>query len=140
MFSFSEFCTYINEKLSAQVVDHSDEGGEMGATINQSDHALIKTKHLAMKDIVPFEPSSEKIKSPSSSQTFNSLVSTIKSGNRHTIPAITVIEHPKLPGKYLIVDGHHRFSAHKKAGSALIKSNIVPNKNVSFEGSNPIFN
>lgn len=130
----------LTEKLSVDVVDFSHEdGGEKGASIQQDSHSFVKTKHLSMKDVVPFEPSSEKIKAPSSSQTFHSLVKTIKSGNRSSVPPIVVAEHPKVPGKYVVVDGHHRYEAHKTAGSKLIKAQIVANKNLSFSGKNPIF-
>lgn len=130
----------LTEKLSANVVDFSHiDGGEMGSSIRQDSHSLIKTKQLSMNDVVPFEPSSEKVKAPHSAQTFNSLVGAIKSGNRHTIPPIIVAEHPKLPSKFIVLDGHHRFEAHKKAGSKLIKAQIVSNKNLSFDGKNSMF-
>ena len=139
MLTFKNFVSTLDEKLAASVVDNSAVGGEVGASVHQDDHSLIKTKQLALKDIVPFEPSSEKIKAPGSAQTFDGLVSAIKSGKRSELPAITVMKHPTQAGKYLVLDGHHRYEAHKKAGSRLVAADIVPAHRVSFEGQNPAF-
>lgn len=123
------------EKLSAVMTYHNrgDDGTETGASINRDSRSSVISKDIPIHHLMPYEPSQEKVKGVQNRQTLDSLVKTIKSGNRHQIPPITVMKHPVLPGKYIILDGHHRMEGHLKAGSKTVRAEIVSDKNVKYD-------
>lgn len=133
--SILSFAQYIVEKLSSTMMyrDRGEGGVEIGNTINRDNRTNVVKKHIPLHKLMPYENSSEKIKGIKSRQTVDSLVNTIKSGKKHTIPPITVMKHPVMSGHYIVLDGHHRYEAHKKANSRLVSSEIVPDKNMKYD-------
>lgn len=133
------FKEYLSEKLSATLIDNTDENGinTKGADMtgdNRSRVGSVKTANIPIHKLVPNE-GYDKMKSPNSQQNVKNLVNTIKSGNAHTIPKITVSEKDEN-GNHTIIDGHHRVVAAKQAGLKTIPVQILPQKNITHSGNN----
>ena len=54
----------------------------------------------------------------------------IQSGKK--LPPIVVRKTGLLPGRYYIIDGHHRVDTYKKMGINKIDAKIVPKKDIKF--------
>lgn len=129
MKTFKEYIQEIYSKSSADVFINSptkDGGTETGADVSSTNYKIIKD--IPISRLHPNEPSAWKVKQPSSVKKYKGLLKTIKTGNKSKVPSISVIPHPDKEGHYLVADGHHRYQAHKIAGSRTIKAEIIDPK------------
>ena len=83
---------------------------------------------LDIKDLVGFEPD-EKMENPKSAAAVESIKNDILAGK--TMPPILV---RKYGEGYQVLDGHHRFHGHKKAGEKEIKAIIIPDDEIEEVG------
>lgn len=95
----------------------------------QSDSKPRVIKTVSITKVHPFEPP-YKMRQPGSAQKFNSLYAIAKAGKK--LDPIIVRNHPDAEGHYIIIDGHHRFFALRKANKPSISVTVVPDKNIVF--------
>lgn len=50
------------------------------------------------------------------------------------IPPILVRQHPTRPSMWQVIDGHHRFHAHRRAGSEVVPARVVPDEFIEVIG------
>jgi ParB/RepB/Spo0J family partition protein len=111
-------------------IEMSTDPDNFGATVN-GDFKHIPTTKIKTSRLQGFEPP-DKMKQEGSKQNLAKLVKHIKSGG--DVPPILVRKHPSNPLKLQIIDGHHRYHAHIKAGVDTIPAKIIPPKHITVVG------
>jgi len=86
------------------------------------------TLNIPTHKLVGFEPD-KKMELPKSKANVEKIVAGIK--NNDPIPPILVRKHED---GYQVVDGHHRFWAHKTLGSKTISAKLVPHSDIIIKG------
>lgn len=94
------------------------------------DFEKLPVETLQMADVVGFEPD-EKMDSISSASKVTNMVGLILS-RTYTEPPISV---RRYQNGYQVVDGHHRFHAHRIAGVASIEARIIPEEDILYTDS-----
>lgn len=118
MISFKQ---HITEKIKA-TISHNPE--EMGSDIKSDDKGGIA--EIPMNKIIStFEGDDKATGSKESIANVNKIKQGIKKGNK--IEPIIV---RKYKGGYQVLDGHHRYQAHKELGKTYIRAKIVRKENV----------
>jgi hypothetical protein len=93
----------------------------MGAVfVDKYDGRELSSTTIPADTLVGFEPDS-KMKDPKSAANVAKIVQGIKTGDK--LPPLLV---RKLGSGYQVIDGHHRFWAHKQVGNKDIPVKIVP--------------
>ena len=95
-----------------------------GADVDEDATKGRPSVSLDIKDLVGFEPD-EKMENPKSAAAVESIKNDILAGK--TMPPILV---RKYGEGYQVLDGHHRFHGHKKAGEEEIKAIIIPDDEI----------
>lgn len=91
------------------------------------DFEKLPVKVLQMADLVGFEPD-EKMDSISSASKVTDMTEMILIGT-YVEPPILV---RRYQNGYQIVDGHHRFHAHRLAGAAHIEARVIPEGDITY--------
>jgi len=115
------------DKLNLEIKVKIYPGGQ-GADVDYSEIEISKmpTSDIPLDMLLLNEPASKMLE-PKSKATLKDLIKTIKAGKE--LPPIIVRE---LGNKYQIVDGHHRYFAHKLLGKDKIKAIIVDPQDVEI--------
>lgn len=123
------FPQFISEAATKVRLYKDPTGGNdnLGADVSQSPRSNDRAvKSISTKKLSGFEPDS-KMDSPESKGKLKGIKSAIKRGDK--MPPILVRKHPSGEG-YQVVDGHHRFHAHKQLGIKAIPARVVSDRNV----------
>jgi len=102
-----------------------------GADIDDDYYKKQPAKILDVSKLTPFEPA-DKMDDPISATNMGKLVIAIQAGKK--IKPIVVVPHE---GKLLIVDGHHRYFAHLKAGVDKIRAVMADPKDLTWRDDVP---
>ncbi len=94
------------------------------------DFEKLPIKTLQMANVVGFEPN-EKMESISSASKVADMAEMILSGT-YVEPPVLVREYEN---GYQVVDGHHRYHAHRITGAALIKVKVIPKEDILYTDS-----
>lgn len=94
------------------------------------DFEKLPIETISMADLVGFEPD-EKMDESTSSSKISEMAERIRNGT-YVEPPILV---RKYEGKYQVVDGHHRFHAHKLANSVSIQVRVIPLEDIVYKDS-----
>ena len=86
-----------------------------------------KVKEIPMSQLITFEHPS-KMKDPRSKQNMMKIAKAYNMGEK--IPPIMVKRHE---GKYMVLDGHHRFFAAKLAGIRAIPAIVIPDNKITID-------
>ena len=121
------FDQFLSEMATQATIFKSSQ--TKGATIDDS-HADEPIINLNINDIVNYEMSS-KMDAPSSQENMANMNAAIKS--RQPLPPIYVRKSPNLQFKWMVVDGHHRYWAYKKAGITIVPARIIAPENLKFK-------
>lgn len=100
-------------------------GGE-GADIDSSHISSLPVQQIPLSRLERNEPL-EKMNRPESKKVISELIESIRSGEAIE-PIVVVYQSPK----YLIVDGHHRFTAYQQLGIPTISAIVVPQDLVRY--------
>lgn len=131
MYSFLKF---ILETATPKRVTIWTNPRYLGADINRDNHDDLPTENLEIGSIQGIEPA-EKMKDPSSNKNMRNIASAITSGKGNTIPPILVMR-DKNNG-YKILDGHHRYHAHRLTNSTHIRAKVVPEEEIEYRDDVP---
>lgn len=129
MLSFSNFIVEINRvKLFS-----SDD--EIGAIVTNIDKKPEKFSRLPLSNITSRHEGDGKSSTENgeSRNIINSLKQHLKQGK--SLPPVLVRRHPKTNG-YQIIDGHHRYHAHKELGLKHIDTEIIPGNRITGDNYN----
>ena len=113
---------YLNE--GETIVKLYTDPSYYGADVDEDATKGRPSVSLDIKDLVGFEPD-EKMENPKSAAAVESIKNDILAGK--TMPPILV---RKYGEGYQVLDGHHRFHGHKKAGEKEIKAIIIPDDEI----------
>ena len=102
-----------------------------GADVDDKYYEKQPVKIVDVSKLTPFEPD-DKMDDPESAANMGKLVKAIQAGEK--IKPIVILRHK---GKWLIVDGHHRYFAHLKAGVDKIRAVVADPKNVTWRDDVP---
>ena len=80
--------------------------------------------NIPVRQLVGFEPE-DKMKDPKSMAKVDQIAKAVQ--NRQNMPPILA---RKYKSGYQVIDGHHRFWGHRKAGANFIKAKIVPPQDI----------
>ena len=80
--------------------------------------------NIPVKQLVGFEPE-DKMRDPKSMAKVDQIAKAVQ--NRQNMPPILA---RKYKSGYQVIDGHHRFWGHRKAGANFIKAKIVPPQDI----------
>ena len=119
---FENWRRYLNEGKT--IVKLYTDPSYYGADVDEDATKGRPSVSLDIKDLVGFEPD-EKMEDPKSASAVESIRKDILAGK--TMPPILVRKHGE---GYQVLDGHHRFHGHKKAGEEKIKAIIVPDDEI----------
>lgn len=107
--------------------DPTEGNDNLGADVKQyrrsNDRAV---QNISTKKLSGFEPD-EKMDSEESKGKLKGIKSAIQRGEK--MPPILVRKHPSGEGCQ-VVDGHHRFHAHKQLGLKSVPARVVPDRNI----------
>ena len=118
---------YLKEDKKTMVKLFTDPN-YLGAEVDDDAGKGKSVIYLNIKDLVGFEPD-EKMEDPKSAAAVESIKNDILAGK--TMPPILV---RKYGEGYQVLDGHHRFYGHKKAGEKEIKAIIIPDDEIEEVG------
>jgi hypothetical protein len=118
------FKQYINEEKKSPRITLWLNPKYLGATPHTDNFDDIPNQHVPITDIKGIEPE-DKMNIPSSQHNMQNIAKSIRNGEN--IPPILLRKHED---GYQILDGHHRFYAHKLVGSPTIISKVVPDEDI----------
>lgn len=119
MLSFKSF-------MQEQKIQLSKDPENFGATVPKKTGSTWRTANIPTHKLSGFEPDS-KMNSPESKKKLKGIKGAIRRGE--DLPPILVRKHPSGRG-YQVIDGHHRFHAHKQLGIKTVPASIVPDKDI----------
>ena len=128
-------------KSYAALDDLMKEGAEItiwtnpeyqGSDVDDEYYNKQPAKIIDISKLTPFEPA-DKMDDPISATNMGKLVTAIQAGKK--IKPIVVVPHE---GKLLIVDGHHRYFAHIKAGVDKIRAVMADPKDLTWRDDVPV--
>jgi len=102
-----------------------------GADVDDKYYKKQPVKRVDVSKLKPFEPA-DKMDDEISAANMNKLVKAIQAGQKINPVVIT-----KHQGKWLIIDGHHRYFAHLKAGADKIRVVIADPKDLTWRDDVP---
>jgi len=102
-----------------------------GADVDDDYYKKQTVKVVDVSKLTPFEPA-DKMDDPVSKTNMDNLVKAIEAGKK--IKPIVIVQHED---KWLIVDGHHRYFAHLKAGADKIRAVIADPKDLTWRDDVP---
>jgi len=102
-----------------------------GADIDDDYYKKQPVKIVDVSKLTPFEPA-DKMDPKDNHDNMMRFVDKIKAGEK--IKPIVIVPHE---GKLLIVDGHHRYFAHLKAGADKIRAVVADPKNLTWRDDVP---
>jgi hypothetical protein len=117
------FKQYINEEKKRPRITLWLNPEYLGATPH-TDFDDIPNQHVPITDIQGIEPE-DKMNIPSSQHKMQNIANSIRNGEN--IPPILLRKHED---GYQVLDGHHRFYAHRLAGSPTVLSKVIPHKDI----------
>jgi|TARA_R110000823_G_scaffold311962_1_gene438278 ParB-like chromosome segregation protein Spo0J len=113
---------YLNEGKT--IVKLYTDPNYYGAEVDEDAVKGRPSVSLDIKDLVGFEPD-EKMEDPKSAAAVENIKNDILAGK--DMPPILV---RKYGVGYQVLDGHHRFHGHKKAGEEEVKAIIIPDDEI----------
>jgi len=132
---------YTNLKFIENFADgRKNEGAEItmwtnpeyqGADVDDKYYKKQPVKIVDVSKLTPFEPA-DKMDPKDNYDNMMKFVDKIKAGEK--VKPIVIVPHE---GKLLIVDGHHRYFAHKKAGVDKIRAVIADPKDLTWRDDVP---
>jgi hypothetical protein len=102
-----------------------------GADVDDKYYKKQPVKIVDVSKLTPFEPA-DKMNPKDNRDNMMRFVDKIKAGEK--IKPIVIVPHE---GKLLIVDGHHRYFAHLKAGADKIRAVVADPKNLTWRDDVP---
>ena len=126
MLSFKQF---IGEAVGATLVHKIDgDEQEIGANFHDYNHKRQdKVRRIPMSMITSrYEGDDKAEKSPDNKESrghIDQMSTHLRRGG--SLPPILVRRHPSTSG-YQVIDGHHRYFAHKEAGKKYINVSVLP--------------
>jgi len=102
-----------------------------GADVDDKYYKKQPAKLIDVSKLTPFEPA-DKMDDGISAANMGKLVTAIQAGEKINPVVIT-----KHQGKWLIIDGHHRYFAHLKAGADKIRVVIADPKDLTWRDDVP---
>jgi len=102
-----------------------------GSDVDDEYYEKQPVKRVDVSKLTPFEPA-DKMDDPVSKTNMDNLVKAIEAGKK--IKPIVIVQHED---KWLIVDGHHRYFAHLKAGADKIRAVIADPKDLTWRDDVP---
>lgn len=97
-----------------------------GSSLDDSILEELPTEFVLVDSLTCYEPE-EKMDKVESQAILNKIVKEIEFGGADKIPPILVME---TRGVYMIIDGHHRYHAHKILGLKFIKAKVAPQEEI----------
>jgi hypothetical protein len=97
-----------------------------GSSLDDSILEELPTEFVLVDSLTCYEPE-EKMDKVESQAILNKIVKEIEFGGVDKIPPILVME---TRGGYMIIDGHHRYHAHKTLGLKFIKAKVAPQEEI----------
>ena len=125
------FAHYLKEESKKPKVTLWTNPKHLGADVNDEDFSHIEPSNIPVDDVVGLEPE-QKMEIPSSKKNMEQIASSIKKGEK--IKPILVRKHGK---GFQILDGHHRYHAHRMAGSSHISARVVPDEDIEVRDDIP---
>jgi hypothetical protein len=132
---------YLGEAITENFADgKKNEGAEItmwtnpeyqGADVDDKYYKKQPVKRVDVSKLTPFEPA-DKMDPKDNQDNMMKFVDKIKAGEK--VKPIVIVPHE---GKWLIVDGHHRYFAHLKAGVDKIRAVIADPKNLTWRDDVP---
>jgi len=125
----------VKEELKSEMrVRMSHDPDDLGAYIDDDTGVEeLPVVDLPVSRIEGFEPDS-KMDVPKHHRRMTRMVRTLQDRGPESLPPILVRRHPSSPGRWQIIDGHHRFHAHRLAGSRRIPARVVPDEDIEDTG------
>lgn len=124
MKSFKDFLSEIYSVTMGHNDDPETGDRETGSVHRIVDRRPEKTKRVPLSQIKSrFEGDSKNERGTESREHIDNISKHLRKGG--TVPPILVRRHPKTGG-YQVVDGHHRYFAHKNAGMKHIDVHVLP--------------
>ncbi len=122
----------IREEIQSEIsIRMSHDPADSGAYIDDDGGVEdLSIVNLPIDRISGFEPDS-KMDIPKHRKRMLRMVRIIKGGGSDSLPPILVRLDPSRPDRWQIIDGHHRFHAHRLAGERTIRARVVPNESVT---------
>lgn len=123
------FKQFFYETVSATLFHkQSDDGYEIGASINDvNPRRAGAIRRIPISMITSRHEGDDKAeKTPDNHESranIDQMVTHLRRGGK--LPPVLVRRHPKTGG-YQVIDGHHRFFAHKEAGMKHINVTVIP--------------
>ena len=102
-----------------------------GADVDDKYYKKQPVKRVDVSKLTPFEPA-DKMDPKDNHDNMMKFVDKIKAGEK--VKPIVIVPHE---GKLLVVDGHHRYFAHKKAGVDKIRAVIADPKDLTWRDDVP---
>jgi len=128
------------ERTAKEIKKHMNEGAEItmwtnpeyqGADVDDKYYKKQPVKIVDISKLTPFEPA-DKMNPKDNHDNMMKFVDKIKEGKK--IKPIVIVPYK---GKGLIVDGHHRYFAHLKAGADKIRAVIADPKDLTWRDDVP---
>jgi hypothetical protein len=120
------FKQFISELYNVKLADTRDKegNGEVGADVSDSARGSEKTKKVPLSQITSrFEGDTKNEPGTESREHIDTIAKHMRRGG--SVPPILVRRHPKTGG-YQVIDGHHRYFAHKQNGLKHIDVHVIP--------------
>ena len=128
------------ERTAKEIKKHMNEGAEItmwtnpeyqGADVDDKYYEKQPVKIVDISKLTPFEPA-DKMNPKDNHDNMMRFVDKIKAGEK--VKPIVIVPHE---GEWLIVDGHHRYFAHLKAGADKIRVVIADPKDLTWRDDVP---
>jgi hypothetical protein len=126
------FLSFLTETTKKKIIIWTNPHYK-GASMDIKDLDVYPVKKLRMKSIKLLEPVS-KMENPKSKKSVKAIKEILKSKDRGSIPPILVRKYKK---GYQIIDGHHRFHAHKALKLSKIRVRIIPDEDIEIRNDIP---
>lgn len=120
------FKEYLAEKIRVEL-SHNPEARGSNVRYKHLNETVVK---LPVKDIITFE-GDDKTEEGTASPESRKNVERIKRALQHGKKVEPIIVIRKGNG-YMVVDGHHRFQAHKELGLETVEARIVRKHNIKY--------
>lgn len=125
------FLAYLREQKRKPRITLWTNPKHLGADVNDNDFSDIEASDIPIGDLQGIEPE-QKMELPSSKKNMEQIAASIQKGEK--IEPILVRRHGK---GFQILDGHHRYHAHRMVGSQNISARIVPDEYIEVRDDVP---
>lgn len=121
----------IREELQSEIrIRMSHDPDDTGAYIDDDTGVDdLSVTSIPIDRITGFEPD-EKMNVPKHRRRMLRMAAALRGGGPDALPPILVRQHPRDPGSWQVLDGHHRLAAHRLAGSERVPARVIPDESI----------